>query len=316
MKLLRTSVGVGRVNPLRAGIGQARAGAYGVTRPANIRSAFTMIEIALALAIIGFALVAIIGVLPAGLNVQKNNRQETIITQDANYFMEAIRNGARGLDDLTNYVISITNYWTTFNTNFPLGTPWQPNGNDYDGYTGVAVNPVNLRFRSHVTSVTNAVVENSFPLTNGFHIVGLLGRPKFEPTTVNNTPSLRSNHVVALIRAISGASSEKYPQTNVLVQDLAFSYRMVTEVFTLPQADIITNDVVDVARLQELNGARAFSSQLQDRLREVRLKFAWPLLSRNQLGNGRQTFRTLVGGKLETSVLDNQPVYFFNPTAY
>ncbi|HLZ53286.1 MAG TPA: prepilin-type N-terminal cleavage/methylation domain-containing protein, partial [Verrucomicrobiae bacterium] len=37
---------------------------------------FTMVEIAICLAIIGIALVAIIGVLPAGLNVQRDNREE------------------------------------------------------------------------------------------------------------------------------------------------------------------------------------------------------------------------------------------------
>ena len=71
---------------------------------------FTIIEIALCLAIIGFALVAIIGVLPIGLNVQKDNREETIINQDAAVWMDAIRNGAHGYDDLTNYVVAITNY--------------------------------------------------------------------------------------------------------------------------------------------------------------------------------------------------------------
>src|SRR5205823_13848329 len=45
--------------------------------------AFTMIEIAISLAVIGFALVAIIGILPTGMNVQKENREETIIGQDA-----------------------------------------------------------------------------------------------------------------------------------------------------------------------------------------------------------------------------------------
>src|SRR5947207_7764407 len=40
------------------------------------RSAFTMIEIAISLAVIGFALVAIIGILPTGMNVQKENREE------------------------------------------------------------------------------------------------------------------------------------------------------------------------------------------------------------------------------------------------
>src|SRR5580698_8433458 len=56
--------------------------------------AFTMIEIAIAIGVIGFALVAIIGILPAGLNVQKDNREDTLISQDAPYFLEAIRNGA------------------------------------------------------------------------------------------------------------------------------------------------------------------------------------------------------------------------------
>jgi len=45
--------------------------------------AFTMIEIAICLGVIGFALVAIIGILPTGMSVQKDNRQETIINQDA-----------------------------------------------------------------------------------------------------------------------------------------------------------------------------------------------------------------------------------------
>ncbi|TAL01957.1 MAG: hypothetical protein EPO07_07905, partial [Verrucomicrobia bacterium] len=68
------------------------------------RAAFTLVEVAIALAVIGFALVAIIGVLPTGLEVQKNNREETIIDHDANYFLNAIRHGERGIDDLTNYV--------------------------------------------------------------------------------------------------------------------------------------------------------------------------------------------------------------------
>src|SRR6266567_858600 len=76
--------------------------------------AFTMIEIAISLAIIGFALVAIIGILPTGLNAQRDNRQETIVNQDATVLMDAVRNGEHGLDDLTNYVIGITNYTTAY----------------------------------------------------------------------------------------------------------------------------------------------------------------------------------------------------------
>src|SRR6478672_1143855 len=83
-------------------------------------AAFTMVEIAIAVAIIAFALVAIIGILPAGLQVQKDNRQDTLIGQDGSYFMEAIRNGAAGADELATYVENITVNGTT-RSNFNSG---------------------------------------------------------------------------------------------------------------------------------------------------------------------------------------------------
>ena len=70
-------------------------------------SGFTMVEIALCLGVIAFALVAIIGVLPTGLKVQRENREETILNQDGTFFLEAIRSGSWGLDYLTNHVVSI-----------------------------------------------------------------------------------------------------------------------------------------------------------------------------------------------------------------
>ncbi len=81
--------------------------------------AFTMIEIAIALAIIGFALLTIVGLLPMGLTVQKDNREDTIISQDGNYFIEAIRGGVVGLDNLTNYVDRII---IKTNANFSNGS--------------------------------------------------------------------------------------------------------------------------------------------------------------------------------------------------
>jgi len=75
-----------------------------------------MVEIAICLAIIGFALVAIIGILPAGLQVQKDNREDTLIVQDGEYFMEAIRSGAMGLDDLVGTVETIKVNGTTYQT--------------------------------------------------------------------------------------------------------------------------------------------------------------------------------------------------------
>ena len=98
-------------HPLRRRASAASPMGEGGRRPGEgAVSGFTMVEIALCLAIIGFALVAIIGVLPTGLGVQKDNREETIINQEAAVWMDVIRNGAEGYNDLTNYVFAITNY--------------------------------------------------------------------------------------------------------------------------------------------------------------------------------------------------------------
>src|ERR1039458_5936414 len=87
-----------------------KVSAFSLQPSAFTCAGFTMVEIAISLAVIGIALVAIIGVLPIGMNTQRDNREETIINQDATVLMEAIRGGARGLDDLTNYVYAITNF--------------------------------------------------------------------------------------------------------------------------------------------------------------------------------------------------------------
>ena len=61
-------------------------------------SGFTVAEVVLALAVVAFGLVAVLGVLPIGLNSTRDNRDETIITQDMEYWMNAIRGGPLGLD--------------------------------------------------------------------------------------------------------------------------------------------------------------------------------------------------------------------------
>jgi prepilin-type N-terminal cleavage/methylation domain-containing protein len=113
------------------------------------QSAFTLVEIAICLAIIGIALVAIIGVLPRGLDVQRENRERTVINQDASIFIEAIRNGARGADDLTNYVyqveVGINNQITPgpFNNGADiigyLTTPYSTNHANVHSISGAAV---------------------------------------------------------------------------------------------------------------------------------------------------------------------------------
>src|ERR1041384_7539577 len=114
-------------------------------------AAFTMVEIAISLAVIGFALVAIIGVLPRGLRVQRENREETIINQDAAVFLSALRSGARGLDDLTNYVYEIRRFTQEYSVS---------NAN---------TNPVGSTLSNSYTFV----LPPAFGIINGERIVGL-----------------------------------------------------------------------------------------------------------------------------------------------
>jgi type II secretory pathway pseudopilin PulG len=269
------------------------------------RSAFTLVEIALSVAIIGFALVAIIGVLPAGLNVQKENREETIVVHDANYFLDAIRSGARGLDDLTNYVDIITNVVTTYDANTnPVGTPmvrWYTYTNTWDD---------------------SAAGDPDDCLTNGLRIIGLLSTPKYIFDSPGPGPSgFRSNYVVAYIRALSGPAIEKAPQRNAAVRDLSFRYRLVAEVvlyrnWTTNWTDfqyaltsgLSTNEIV--ARSNYWQTAR----MLQNNLHEVRLIFRWPVKANGEAGRQRQVFRTTIGGAFLNQT--NTPRWFVQPGVY
>ncbi len=283
--------------------------------PASVRhlAAFTLIEIAISLAIIGFALVAIIGILPSGMNVQKDNRQETIINQDETVFLNAIRNGERGLDDLTNYVMAITNYMTFYNFRGLRGASTTL------GYT-------------YLSSSTTP----QFRLTNGARIIGLLSTPKMVPTYQGQPPVYQgffSNHVVAFVRSISGPASEKYPQTNPQVQELALNYRLIFDISNygtnyydpgwIDRRGIATNDPEYGIRVTYSNLVRNLEANLHD----VRLTFRWPLLPNGEAGPSRQTFRTMIGGgiyKTNEPWLPPDPtghgagctLYYFEPRTY
>jgi type II secretory pathway pseudopilin PulG len=83
------------------------------------RRAFTMVEIALSLAIIAFAMVAILAVLPTGATFQRDNRENTIIGQEGAFWMEAIRGGAQFpiTNDLAD---SVVNMWAAGQPILPL----------------------------------------------------------------------------------------------------------------------------------------------------------------------------------------------------
>ena len=256
------------------------------TRAVRRDSAFTMIEIALCLAIVAFALVAIVGVLPAGLNVQKDNREETIINQDSTVWMDAIRSGSFGYDELTNFVDRIVIERHAFDAN--------------TNYLGMTTTVGEQGPQSKGTS--------NVLLTNGARIVGLLSTPKIwrDPSGVG---PFTSNHVYAYVRALNGSASDKPPQGNLDIRDSSFGYRMVVDVTPAGSFDP-----------ENINTNRS-DLVLRRNLSDVRLLCRWPLkkafdtslpLDQPLVGNNRLTFRTQAGGWVaQGSYADAPGVPFF-----
>jgi type II secretory pathway pseudopilin PulG len=260
-----------------------------------------MIEIAISLAIIGFALVAIVGILPIAMNAQRDNRQETIINQDASILMDAVRNGERGLDDLTNYVVGITNYVS-----------------DYTRAGAFASFNV-WGFTVHGTTLNGGASSVQYPLTNGYSIIGLLSTPKIlvHPGGVGFT----SNHVVAVFRSLSGPASEKPPQVNPTMQEMALSYKVIADVSAYSTnfydpgwtnyniSGLSTNDIAIRSNYMIL------VRTLQTNVHDLRLTFLWPLLPSGKVGSGRQVYRTMVAGHY-TNDPPGAPFFFFQPRTY
>jgi type II secretory pathway pseudopilin PulG len=245
-----------------------------------------MIEIALCLAIIGFALVSILLVLPSGMNTQRDTREETIIGQDASELMEAIKSGARGMDDLTNYVYAITNNYGFYNALGNLVSSHQ------DGYT------------YNQASINRGADAPYMYLTNGLRIIGLLSTPEYTlgnnfgnggvPISSTLNTFYTSNHIVAYVRSFSGLAADKPPQNNQIMQEDTFSYRVL--VVNAPMA-VDTNAFANSAYARELAGG----------MRELRLLFSWPQEPNGNVGGFRQTFRETIAGQL---IVTNYINYF------
>ena len=302
-------------------------GAHGVTR---LTAGFTMVEIAISLAIVGIALLTILRVLPLGLHIQRANREQTVINQDATVFIEAIRGGARGADDLTNYVYAITNYWTRFNANGVVNNSGI-NGYSYGG-----------------ASVTAPAIANylSTPINSGASIISLLTSPEYVDLTggpLNNRSFDNggfSNHVVAYVRSISGPAVEKPPQANdSIVREDSFTYRLLcvnTPVAVSPvpwqhgqqygagslvafnygfwQATTNTSAQPGSGSPDWVNAP--YLDQLTANLHELRLTFLWPQLPSSGIGPGRQTYRTTVAGQLVMTLTNNQALYYYQSQTF
>jgi type II secretory pathway pseudopilin PulG len=282
------------------------------------RAAFTMIEIALSLAIIGFALVAIVGILPTGMAVQKDNREESVITLDEQVLMKALTSGAQGMDQLTNFVRRITIDITECNTNLvPIR-----------GANHITVIMTATNGSTNVlTSYYGAAGPQYFPLLNGATIVGLLSTPNLvaiqgPPPIIqgvgNTVLGYVSNYITVDFNAMNGPAVDQ--GTLPGEQDLAFGYHVAVDNVRFSSID--TNSYAtnfhQVAPFPSDNVQRSNNyvmiRSLQSALTEFRLRYSWPILpgaatyiSPTTVGSGRQTYRSFSSGSMST----NMNVYFY-----
>jgi len=298
--------------------------------------------VAICLAIIGIALVGIIAVIPAGMHTQRDNRQETLIAQDANFLMDLVRNGSHGPDDLTNYIFAATNYfyWSTANGSGFGTVGYDYNGAHLSGTVPLPFNPYNAL--APINSGSNIVSLLSTPEFADISDAGLVGRP-----LASFVQGGISNHVVFYVRAISGLAAEKAPQDNAIMQGDAFTYRLFAVNAPMPMdlPEVWTNTAygtnfyvywrfkqwvsvnpttqADVpGDIGETNWVRSnpYADQLALNQRELRLRFAWPQLPNGSLAANSRfiNFRTTIGGQLlaTNDITSGQLQYYYQPQTY
>jgi type II secretory pathway pseudopilin PulG len=242
------------------------------------QSAFTMVEIAIALGVIGFALVAIIGILPSGLQVQRDNRSETIINQDATFWLEAIRSGAQGIDDLTNWVELVS--------------------------LPESGGPVDFRFGPAGLS------GNQF--TYGSDIISLLTTAK----RFGQTNAVQPTLVNAIVTAISGSAADKDSNRNN--RELSFRYRLTVEITNAAPADlvgIVPPLAVGFAALNPqpnpplpLDPPEPLAS-----LFEMQLTFSYPYIEGKPSEPRNKTYRATVSRNVLTNLIGGREYYLFTP---
>lgn len=289
-----------------------------------------MVELALCIGIIAFAMVAIMGVLPSGLSVQKQNREDTIIDQEGSQWINLLKNGYGGWGDLTNYVDYIlVQHLQASGTQ--MGGPVNPTPGGDGG-------PSTFGFRGWFFE--DPVQSPNTVLTNGSEIISLLSIPKLEA----DSGAVYSNRVTAVVRAMAGAQNTQirpsgapgYRPSSAQLDD-SFRYQMeveLTPVAFAPSLDMtqssaaiedmirdgITNQSVlesiqsggwlnayrlDPESVQEVFTARGVNRSdvdpLSATLYDLKLTFRWPVFKVGnewRVGASSRTFRTQLAGRL------------------
>jgi Tfp pilus assembly protein PilV len=261
-------------------------------------SAFTMVEVAIALGVIAIALVAIIGVMPTGLQVQRENRQDTILNQDGWLLVEVLR-GGRDVSDRQTPVASMAPDWMDslrYLTNHVLAVTVT---NAVDGAI-LYVNPALVDGRMLPFGRLREPYQTRPILTNGLHIAGLLGRPRIE---VRNGATV-TNYVAALMRSISGPATDQ----GTVGRDLAFTYIVTSELtpFGNHPASALDFSAPGLSPQEVLVRSNRFIMALNQgaNFSELRLSLAGPAYERRRDNETRwesfrdpKVFRTVLTGR-------------------
>lgn len=180
------------------------------SREKSRTQAFTLVEVALSLGIIAIALLAIIGILPTGMQVQKDNREETIVTQDGQFLLEVIKQGR------TNVVSLADNLeWIKIYTNNVLDRAY---------------------YRSNLLNGT--YTSNQVATI----MVGAMSFPRFTIDT-NQPTGYISNWVEAKFVSHSGPLSDRAIEP----RDFAFSYLVNLDIVPAIQTPSYSNAYPDIA---------------------------------------------------------------------
>ena len=277
-------------------------------------AAFTMVELALCIGIIAFAMVAIMGVLPIGMNVQKQNREDTIIDQEGPQWINILRNGQVGWGDLTNSL----DYVLVEHT--PISRSAGGGGGGREVYG----------FRGPFFPSSEAVLPPNVVLESAEQLVSLLSIPKFEA----DSGVVYSNRITAVVRAMAGAQNSQVrltaanPRPSDQQTEDAFRYQMEVEIVPVSSTpslnmtredpaftNLYTAENVQIGgwlnayRLDPENVLRVFSGRGNNRtdrdplsatLYDLRLTLRWPVYKVGddyRVGPGSRTFRTQLVGR-------------------
>lgn len=241
-----------------------------------------MIEIALALGVIAIGLVSIIGLMPFGLGVQRENKDETVIDHDARLMFEFLKAGVAETNDLDTLgrlwvhivpdakdgkrKIWVTNTVITYEltTRKPLGTP---------DITVTELEVVDPR-----TPVR--LKPEQIALANVLSVQSLAGAVQYNPA--QNRLVVSRVQTAILLRALAGSAYDKYPQTNQTVTEMSFAYKLVRELFPIQSTEVPFNNSMGSANPPALPAY------------EARLSFAWPAYGPNSTGYGRRVYRAII----------------------